>query len=107
MDDLREGGGEGGGAFILLYLLVFVKPFRPPSFFLLPSPSSSITLLPIRLLLRDDGDTDAACSGVVLFSQPTKPHTFLTAEMKKYIMYNTAHMNHSSKFCSLHYLGSS
>ena len=25
--------------------------------------------------------------------QPTKPHTFLTAYMKNYIMYNSAHQN--------------
>jgi hypothetical protein len=30
---------------------------------------------------------------VVLPPQLTKPHTFLTAHMKIYIMYNTAHQN--------------
>ena len=41
-----------------------------------PLASPDLTLLPMQLL-RDDAD--AACSGVVLPSQPTKPHTFLTA----------------------------
>jgi hypothetical protein len=30
---------------------------------------------------------------IILPPQPTKPHSFLTAHMKIYIMYNTAHQN--------------
>jgi hypothetical protein len=55
----------------------FLIPFR--DFLSTPLASPDLTPAAGAAAACDDGDAGAACSGVVLPSQPTKLHTFLTA----------------------------